>query len=473
MKSVTVRKGPVIAVAVAVLFLIYIFSSPNAGTQNPRLSDEGYYNRGITDDKPYDDLVKWLHKSGAEFPHVSGHSRALAGGGRGLFATKEIKVGEPLIKIPAECWISHRSILRASTCAHVLREDEIVKELINEDETWSVVIGLEYERHNPYSPWKEYIHFMRRQESTIWWTEAELKALHSKRIMDDSLSHQKKFLDIYNRVYPHLFEAYPDMFNAEENTLESFKWSALTLWGRAFNVAGEHSTSDVEYGLIPIADLLNHDGGRRSSWFVDYNDPRIPADPTNYVFEANRNTPEGGEIMISYGDKRASYNFMLFCGFIPFGQTYGDFVHIVVRTSDDIDIHVAIGVDGRLDEKFIKELKSNAFDGDRKTTLEYMLAQVTIFLESLPTTYANDLVALNELPSGNYKMWATLTYRTRFKGVYSHLQDNLKSMLADDDHHHTRNVHKIDKHNQAYVSNSYDDRSSHLDYAMDILYLQL
>ena len=47
-----------------------------------------------------------------------------------------------------------------------------------------------YERHNPYSQWKEYLHFMRRQESTLWWTRDELIALHSPKILRDTLKVQ-------------------------------------------------------------------------------------------------------------------------------------------------------------------------------------------------------------------------------------------------------------------------------------------
>jgi len=481
MPAIQMRQGPVVAVIIAVAVLVLIFLNigdkpkrnvhTHGKSAHANLADDNAVEHE-SDDPEYDALVKWLLKSGAEFPFVSGHKRAHAGGGRGLFATKDLTEGEVVIKIPAECWLSHRSILRASTAAHVLREDPVVKALIEEDETWSVVIGMEYERHNEYSPWKEYLHFMRKQESTIWWTKEQLEALHSQRIMEDSLQHQKNLAKIYERIYPHLFEEYPHMFTEDENTFESFTWAALTLWGRAFNVVSENSTG-LEYGLIPIADLLNHDGGRRASWYVDYNDERMQNDPTNYFFEANRNTPEGQEVMISYGDKRASYNFMLFCGFIPFGQTYGDFVHITVtyRQLKEKDLHVAVGVDGDLDNNFVDEL-SEKFDNDRKLALEFMLHKISAFLENLPTTYANDLVALNDLPEGNYQKWATLTYRTRFKRIYNHLVDNLKANIADTAHGHTKNKHKQNTYNQAYASNNFKDRSHHMAYAMDNLELK-
>ena len=38
--------------------------------------------------------------------------------------------------------------------AHVLRDDKTVWDIMAEDETYTVVVGLEFERHNPYSPWR-------------------------------------------------------------------------------------------------------------------------------------------------------------------------------------------------------------------------------------------------------------------------------------------------------------------------------
>ena len=65
--------------------------------------------------------------------------------GRGLFAQRRLAKGEVIIRIPAECWISHRSILRSSTAAHVLREDEVLQAVIAEEQTWAmvIVIGME------------------------------------------------------------------------------------------------------------------------------------------------------------------------------------------------------------------------------------------------------------------------------------------------------------------------------------------
>ena len=68
---------------------------------------------------------------------------------------------------------------------------------------------------------------------------------------------QKTIKDFYEHVYVrHLFSEHSAMFNAGRNTLETFTWAALTVWGRAFSVGD--SNGPTEYAIIPIGDLLNH-----------------------------------------------------------------------------------------------------------------------------------------------------------------------------------------------------------------------
>eukprot|EP00729_Bicosta_minor_P018010 gene18010-29569_t len=136
-------------------------------------------------DPEYDALREWLVSGGVEFSKVSGHKRALAGGGRGLFATADAKKGDDLIVVPSQFWISQRSVMHQSAIAHVLRDDKYVWDKLAEDQTWVVVMGLEWERSNPYSPWKPYVDFMRKQESPIWWSDSELALLQSQVIVDE------------------------------------------------------------------------------------------------------------------------------------------------------------------------------------------------------------------------------------------------------------------------------------------------
>jgi hypothetical protein len=64
---------------------------------------------------------------------------------------------------------------------------------------------------------------------------------------------------------------------------------------------------------------------------MEYHDETDKTEPTMFNFYANADVEVGDELMISYGDYRSSYNFLLYCGFIPmvrpmqtffFGATY-------------------------------------------------------------------------------------------------------------------------------------------------------
>ena len=52
------------------------------------------------------------------------------------------------------CRLGERQILRSSAVAHVLRTNEVAKRLVSETTEWAVIIGTEWERHNPTSPWR-------------------------------------------------------------------------------------------------------------------------------------------------------------------------------------------------------------------------------------------------------------------------------------------------------------------------------
>ena len=73
-----------------------------------------------------------------------------------------------------------------------------------------------------------------------------------------------------------------------------------------------HAT--FRYGVVPIADLLNHEGGKPSTWSMEYHDGERKGDPTMFVMEANQDYQPGQELTISYGDHRSAYNFFVYSG---------------------------------------------------------------------------------------------------------------------------------------------------------------
>jgi len=335
--------------------------------------------------------------------------------------------------------------MHSSACAHVLRDDKTVWDIMAEDETYTVVVGLEFERHNPYSPWRTYLDFMRRQESPIWWDDAELDELQSPQLKKETKTVQGQIKAYYDRVYPYLIKTYPNMWKADVNDLDSFTWAALTIWGRAFNVAHWNS-SDTEYALIPIGDLLNHRLGRRASWSMEYNDRTDSKEPTMFAFEANEDLKKGDELTISYGDFRSSFNFVLYCGFIPQGQHYGDYVGLRV----DNEVYGFIGWDGRPSSRFIRKLAAHLAERDEPVgqedahkdkgkeqsasshdqALRLLLPHIKKLVSSQKPPWQADQASLDKYTDDlGYNEWVKLTVRTRFKSILHRLMENIEAKI--------------------------------------------
>lgn len=368
------------------------------------------------------------------------------------------------MRIPSECWFSHRSVLRSSAVAHVLQDDSTVKQIIKEDMSWAVIIGLLYERTNEYSPWLPYMRFMRRQESTVWWSDHELAQTHSPHVVEFSHNIQKDIKGAYDRLFPYLSDTYPTMFDADMHDLSAFTWATLTMWGRAFNVVGYNSSSDTEYGLVPIADLLNHQAGKTSSWNMEYHDKERANDPTMFVLEANGDYTEDAELTISYGDRRSSFNFFVYSGFTPRGQTYGDFIAIKVSKADsgvDDALWGCIGVDGRPQPKYLDKLLEKL--GGMEQVFTALLAATETHMASWPTNYNADMKSLAELTTYD-SLWAATGFRARYKSIYERLHANLKAAIAAGDFAVPKYTSREDKNSECY---RHYQRFTNSEYAMD------
>lgn len=383
---------------------------------------------------------------------------------------RTVLAGETVLKIPSECWFSHRSVLRSSAVAHIIQDDSVVKQLIDEDQSWAVIIGLTYERTNEYSPWLPYMRFMRRQESTVWWSDHELAETHSPHVVAFTHNIQNDIKEVYDRLFPYLANTYPTMFDMSLHDLSAFTWATLTMWGRAFNVVGYNATVDTEYGLVPIADLLNHQAGKPSTWTMEYHDKERPLDPTMYVLEANGNYNPDDELTISYGDHRSAFNFFVYSGFTPRGQTFGDFISVKVINSDggtNAAMWGCIGVDGRPQSKYMTKLAEHT--GSPEAAYKKLLQATVEHMATWPSTYDQDMKSLADMTTYD-SLWAATGFRARFKSVYQRLHDNLKSAIAAGDFVNPKYSTREDKNNECY---RHYQRFTNYDYSMDHMNLEL
>lgn len=125
-------------------------------------------------DPMYDNMVAWLKKGGVQFTGVTGRSTE-AGGGRGLFATKEIQEAELLFKIPHTFWFSEYTIYRGSAVSNILEHDAVVRKHCPRGTSLALIVALDYERHNQWSPWRAYIDGLPTPTSPVWWSHSQVK----------------------------------------------------------------------------------------------------------------------------------------------------------------------------------------------------------------------------------------------------------------------------------------------------------
>ena len=157
-------------------------------------------------------------------------------------------------------------------------------------------------------------------------------------------------------------------------------------------------------------------------------------------------------------------------GFIPFGQTYGDFNGLVVYRGDEVKLEAAIGNDGRVNKRFL-----DALAGEMKVeaveAAQLLLNAVTKLLASHPTAYGDDLTAFSRQDL-EYREWGTLAFRTRFKRIYTRFQENLKCML-DTGMDTQRQKHAEDTDNKAYTINAKELVKGAAEFALDELRIDL
>jgi hypothetical protein len=92
-------------------------------------------------------------------------------------------------------------------------------------------------------------------------------------------------------------------------------------------IFGYTRQSNSYSGLVPIADMLNHDTHNNCNWF--YSDEH-----QGFVMKSNRDINKGEELLDSYGSKQAIRYYLLY-GFIPKDQSNDTYINI-----DGLEINI-------------------------------------------------------------------------------------------------------------------------------------
>lgn len=139
-------------------------------------------------------------------------------------------------------------------------------------DSFLVSMVLEYERNNPRSMWGPYLRELGPIETPFKWTPKELAEIQSEFLVGELNTEKQHMVDLFGKAFPVLFKKHPRLFNENVNTLESWVNSVTQVWARSFSVrSGQTVNGEDEYvwGMVPIADLVNHQSGTENNYHQD------------------------------------------------------------------------------------------------------------------------------------------------------------------------------------------------------------
>ncbi|KAK3409030.1 hypothetical protein EUGRSUZ_J01148 [Eucalyptus grandis] len=193
------------------------------------------------DEEECGDFLPWLErKAGAEVsPFLSVGKSAY---GRSLFASKSIRAGDSILKVPFNVEISPDDLLpeiRSCKVGNVAKLAAIV---------------LKEQKMGQDSEWAPYIRCLPQPEemhSTVFWSDEELEMIKEssvyQRTIDRKVGMEREFSVLRHALDCHLPEVSKDM------KFEDFMHACALVESRAWE-------SSKGYSLVPFADFLNHDG---------------------------------------------------------------------------------------------------------------------------------------------------------------------------------------------------------------------
>ena len=268
------------------------------------------------------DLKKWVEQAGGkinssiELRGQSTRDGSKGDGIRGLFATKTIKKGELLLRIPGELAISGEKLprkwkdrvaspwLRCLACLYLAQDDE---------------------------KWKPYISSLPSEYETLWqWKDEEMTYLNGTAL-GETLKADREEGALESRIKDYVlpYMKYLKIPSATDgkDALQVFKQVSMCISTRGFHMqppesdvdaageldkkpAAKGKTSYVGPFLLPVIDLLNHSDTNKATTL------QRDQDTGAFCMIAERDLEEGEELLHSYGDLTASQLLQTF-GFIP------------------------------------------------------------------------------------------------------------------------------------------------------------
>ncbi|KAK4761728.1 hypothetical protein SAY87_029612 [Trapa incisa] len=222
-------------------------------------------------------FLPWLEqKAGVKISSVVMIGRSAYG--RSLFASKTIKAGSSVLKVPFGVQISPDDLLPE---IKILLGDEIgnIAKL--------ATVILAEKKNGPHSEWAPYISclpLLGEMQTTSFWSEDELDMIKQSFIYQETIQKKAEIRRQFLALKP-VLDHFPQNFG--DIKFEDFLHAYTLVESRAWE-------SSKGFSLIPLADFLNHDGHAKS---IVLNDEK---EQISEVI-ADRDYAAGDQIWITYG----------------------------------------------------------------------------------------------------------------------------------------------------------------------------
>ncbi|KAI8880388.1 SET domain-containing protein [Backusella circina FSU 941] len=194
-------------------------------------------------------LLKWFEENKFEWDKESLEIRE-TGNGFGVFATKNLKKENTLVKIPKECVLSTQT----TGIANILEEEQL-------EGGCALALAVLYELAiGEDSPWYPYLQTLPEEgeDLPLFWEDEEQELLAGTEVYKSTRNDMNDLIDDYEEIIEPILEEHPYIFvrNMEREdpySFERFIKISTVISSRAFEVDSFH-----ENALVPFADIFNH-----------------------------------------------------------------------------------------------------------------------------------------------------------------------------------------------------------------------
>jgi hypothetical protein len=213
---------------------------------------------------------------------------------RGLAAIRPIKKGQVFARLPFSLMFTVKLLARSRLGA-ILKEAGIKHTQIE-----GLALLLLWEINNPPSMFDEWLCTLPEEYHTSnYWPEKKLEKINARfpGLADATRDRESIIRASYNRLFPLLFEKFPNEFPRSAYSYERFKWASIAVYSRHWNLpeSADKNGKNLRF-MGPLVDLVNHEHADSvSTYHMDYEE-------REFVFTATKDYVPGEEIFIFYSN---------------------------------------------------------------------------------------------------------------------------------------------------------------------------